>query len=98
MRGWGECGKIDCMDVISHARSDAPRVVLYTRRGCQLCDEARRVLEDHNLAPISVDIDGDPRLQAQFDTCVPVVEIGGRVRFRGRIEPVLLRRILEHGE
>jgi hypothetical protein len=27
---------------------------------------------------------------------VPVVEIDGRIRFRGRVEPVLLRRLLTH--
>jgi hypothetical protein len=26
---------------------------------------------------------------------VPVVEIDGRIRFRGRVEPVLLRRLLQ---
>jgi glutaredoxin len=71
-------------------------VVLYTRRGCHLCDEARLVLEQHGLALQLVDIDADERLRQRFDTCVPVVEIDGRVRFRGRVDPVLLRRILVH--
>jgi len=71
-----------------------PRVVLYTRRDCCLCDEARHVLEQHGLAPESVDVDGNPRLREQFGNCVPVVEIGGQIRFRGRVDPVLLRRLL----
>jgi hypothetical protein len=29
---------------------------------------------------------------------VPVVEIDGRVRFRGRINEVLLRRIIDHAD
>jgi glutaredoxin len=73
---------------------NAPTAVLYTRAGCHLCEDARRVLEEHGLAPMSVDIDADPGLRKRFDTCVPVVEIDGRIRFRGRIEPILLRRIL----
>jgi glutaredoxin len=73
-----------------------PTVVLYTRAGCHLCDDARRVLEEHGLAPTCVDIDADTQLRKRFDTCVPVVEIEGRVRFRGRVQPVLLRRILTH--
>jgi glutaredoxin len=73
-----------------------PKVVLYTREGCHLCEDALRLLEQHGVAPELIDIDVDPELRAQFDTCVPVVEIAGRVRFRGRVEPVLLRRILEH--
>ncbi len=70
------------------------RVLLYTRSGCHLCDEARRVLEDHGLDVESVDIDADAELRAQFDQCVPVVAVDGRIRFRGRVDPVLLRRIL----
>jgi hypothetical protein len=27
---------------------------------------------------------------------VPVVEINGRIRFRGKVHPVLLRRIIRH--
>ncbi len=71
-------------------------VVLYTRRGCHLCEEARELLLAHQILPTVVDVDGDPHLRERFGTLVPVVEIDGRVRFRGRIEPVLLRRLL-HG-
>jgi glutaredoxin len=69
-------------------------VVLYTRRGCPLCEEARELLFAHGITPVVVDIDADSALRARFGTWVPVVEINGRVRFRGRIEPVLLRRML----
>jgi glutaredoxin len=71
-----------------------PVVVLYTRSGCHLCDQARSVLENHQLTPLCVDIDADPKLVERFDSCVPVVEIDGRIRFRGGIHPVLLRRLL----
>jgi predicted thioredoxin/glutaredoxin len=69
-------------------------VVLYTRQGCHLCDDAREVLETHGMLPKLVDIDADPALREQFDTCVPAVEIDGKIRFRGRVDPILLRRIL----
>lgn len=69
-------------------------VVLYTRRGCHLCDKAAETLAQHGLCPRTVDIDEHPALRDQFDTCVPVVEIDGRVRFRGHVDEVLLRRIL----
>jgi glutaredoxin len=69
-------------------------VTLYTRAGCHLCDDARQVLEAHGLEPLLVDIDAQPELVEQFNTCVPVVEIDGKIRFRGRVEPVLLRRLL----
>jgi glutaredoxin len=71
-----------------------PNVVLYTRRGCHLCDEALALLQRHGLQPSLVDIDADPVLCERYNECVPVVEIDGRERFRGRVNEVLLRRLL----
>jgi glutaredoxin len=73
-------------------------VVLYTRQGCHLCDEAQALLQEFEISTTQVDIDADPALREQFDTCVPVVEIDGRIRFRGRVEPRLLRRIIRNRE
>jgi glutaredoxin len=70
-------------------------VVLYTRQGCHLCDEALALLKRHGLNPSLVDIDADSDLQAQFDHCVPVVTIDGKVRFRGLVNETLLKRMLE---
>ncbi len=69
-------------------------VILYTRRGCHLCDEALEMLRQHGLEPRLFDIDTCPEKLAMYDECVPVVEIGGKVYFRGRINEVLLRRLL----
>jgi glutaredoxin len=71
-----------------------PNVVLYSRQGCHLCDDAQALLIQHGLQPQVIDIDGDPGLQKQFDECVPVVEINGKIRFRGRVNEVLLLRLL----
>ncbi len=71
------------------------RIVLYTRSGCHLCDDALALLRRYQTEPTVVDIDADPELQARWTRCVPVVEIDGKVRFRGRINEVLLRRLLE---
>jgi len=73
----------------------AMHVILYTRQGCHLCDDALELLRRHGLNPQIVDIDADPELQTQFDHCVPVVAIGGKIRFRGRVNAALLRRILD---
>lgn len=69
-------------------------VVLYTRTGCHLCDDAKVLLEAHGLSPQLVDVDVDEVLRQRFNECVPVVEIDGKIRFRGRVDPVLLRRLL----
>ena len=72
----------------------SPEVILYTRSDCHLCDAARDLLVRHGLRPRLVDIDADPDLREQFDTCVPVVVIDGKERFRGRVNEVLLKRLL----
>jgi glutaredoxin len=59
-----------------------------------LCDEADQTLRAAGLQPHAVDIDEHPQLREQFNTCVPVVEIDGKVRFRGKVDPVLLRRLV----
>lgn len=69
-------------------------VLLYTRQGCHLCDDARHLLERHGLTPRSIDVDLDPELRQKYNECVPVVWIDGKERFRGRIDEVLLRRLL----
>jgi glutaredoxin len=70
-------------------------VVLYTRCGCHLCEEARAILIRRGLHPRLVDIDQDPELRRRYDLCVPVVEIDGRERFRGKVDERLLRRLLK---
>lgn len=71
-----------------------PDVVIYTRAGCPLCEEAREVLQRHGLQPRMIDIDPVDELRERFTNCVPVVVIDGKERFRGRVNEVLLRRLL----
>jgi hypothetical protein len=73
-------------------------VLLYTRVGCHLCDDAREILERHQRwlpRIVEADIDTDPRLVERYGTCVPVVVLDGKVRFRGRVPVELLRRLIE---
>lgn len=69
--------------------------VVYTREGCHLCELAEQVLAKYGLAIERVDIDHDPALRDRYGTCIPVVWIDGRERFRGRVNEVLLRRLLK---
>ena len=68
--------------------------VLYTRNSCPLCDEAKELLEMYGFTLDEIDVDQHPELKQQFDTCVPVVEIDGKVRFRGKVNEVLLLRLI----
>ncbi len=71
------------------------QVVLYTRAGCHLCEDAKALLVRHGLTPQEIDIDQHPDLLGQYNECVPVVVIDGRVRFRGRMDERLLVRLLK---
>ncbi len=71
------------------------RIELLTRAGCHLCDDARRLLESYGLVVESIDIDADEELRRRYTDCVPVVRIDGVDRFRGRVNEILLRRILK---
>ena len=77
------------------ASRPAPTVVLYSRQGCHLCDDAVAILHAHGLQPTIVDIDRDAALRAQYNECVPVVTIDGKERFRGHVNAVLLKRLLD---
>jgi glutaredoxin len=59
-------------------------VVLYTRPGCHLCDEARDAilaLRDEGLAIAlrEVDIERDERLHKELGERIPVVEVAGEI-------------------
>ena len=71
-----------------------PDVVLYTKDDCPLCDEAHDVLVRHGLRPRIVSIGSAPDLHERYCQCVPVVAINGKLRFRGRVNTLLLRRLL----
>lgn len=71
-----------------------PEVTLYVRDGCHLCDVALETLEREGIHPTLVDIDRESAWRTEFDTCVPVVRIDGKIRFRGIVNRILLRRLL----
>jgi hypothetical protein len=73
-------------------------VLLYTRRLCSLCEEARAILHHlSNFHPFlleEVDVDADPALAARYGDSVPVAVMGGRELFRLRADVDELRRAL----
>ena len=76
----------------------APRVTLYSRAGCHLCDEARRVVSDvcADLGEtfVEVDIDADPALRERFTEEVPVTFVDGRQHDFWRVDPTRLAAAL----
>jgi glutaredoxin len=60
--------------------------VLYTRRGCRLCEEAEDMLAAVGCNPRLVDVDADADLAARYGLRVPVLEIDGAVVLEGRFD------------
>ena len=71
-------------------------VIVYSRPGCHLCEQAIGLLASYGLRAREINIDEDAELAEKYNTCVPVVEIDGKVRFRGVVDRVLLERLIGH--
>jgi glutaredoxin len=75
-----------------------PRITFYTRTGCHLCDDARRVIErvcsELGEGYAEVDIDSDPALVDRFGEEVPVTFVDGRQHDFWRVDPGRLRAAL----
>jgi glutaredoxin len=74
---------------------------LFTRKHCPLCDDAIAVLAGFQGALPGIemiDIDDSRELMRQFGESVPVVEIEGKVRFRGGVNAHLLQRLINAAE
>jgi predicted thioredoxin/glutaredoxin len=69
-------------------------VVLVTRDGCHLCDEALGALRSLGVEPELRDVDADDELHSHYDWRVPVVIADGRVVAEGRINQDALRKAL----
>ncbi len=61
------------------------KVVLVTRQGCHLCDEALSLLRGLGLHPELADVDANDELHRLYDFRVPVVLVDGAVIAEGRI-------------
>jgi len=76
-------------------------VVLYSRPGCHLCDDARDVLlTERARKPFvleEVDIETDDDLLREYGIRVPVVMIDGEERFEYRVDPQELAKIAAAG-
>lgn len=80
------------------AGADATRVVVYSRAGCHLCDQAEaivsQVCEEADVAWSRVDIDGDADLVRRFTEQVPVTFVDGAQHDFWRVDAARLRTAL----
>jgi glutaredoxin len=78
----------------------SPRVTLYARPDCHLCDRVRDQLESLRAEGLAfeleeVDIDSDERLLARYLERIPVVMLGGEVVSELWLDPDSLRARLD---
>ena len=82
----------------STADASNPRVTLFGRPGCHLCEAARevieRVCEDLGEQYVEVDIDTDPSLQHRFGEEIPVTFVDGAQHDFWRVDEARLRAAL----
>ena len=66
-----------------------PRVVIYSRPGCHLCEEAKKVIEasgyrgEYTLEEINIESDAELLRRHRYD--IPVIMINGVEAFRHRV-------------
>jgi glutaredoxin len=78
--------------------SGEPRVTVYTRAGCHLCEAAEadvvRICSELGVGWNTVDVDADPELRAEYGDSVPVIMVDGREHGFWRVEEPRLRAAL----
>jgi glutaredoxin len=75
-----------------------PRVILYTRVGCHLCEAAEadiaRICGELGVGWTAVDVDADPALRAEYGDSVPVIMVDGSEHGFWHVEEPRLRAAL----
>ena len=65
-------------------------VIIYTRPGCHLCDEAKAVISasgcNDEFSLEEINIDQDAALREQYGYDVPVIFINGAKAFKHRVD------------
>ena len=74
------------------------RVIIYSRPGCHLCDEAKAAIENSNCSDIFslevVNIESDDELLKKYQYDIPVVTIDGVEAFKHRVDPEEFKSVL----
>ncbi len=74
------------------------QVILYSKPGCHLCEDARRVLEQvQKQQPFhleEVNIQDDPTLLAEYGEQIPVVLLNGTFFCEYEVDGAKLRQLL----
>jgi len=76
-------------------------VIVYSRPGCHLCDEAKAAIEKSGLSDCytleEVNIESDDALLKKYKYDIPVILIDGEEAFRHRVDPDAFRMRVNRG-
>jgi glutaredoxin len=76
-----------------------PRITLYTKPGCHLCDDAKIAIErisgQTGAGWTEIDIESDPALMHEYGEMIPVILLDGRIHGYWRVEEDRLLRALQ---
>jgi len=78
--------------------SPKTHVIIYTRPGCHLCDEAKQAIASAHCADEytleEINIESDPALLSSYRYDIPVITINGTEAFRHRLTSQAFRERL----
>ena len=73
-------------------------VIVYSRPGCHLCDEAKQAIQRSGCGDSfvleEIDIETSEELLAKYRYDIPVITIDGEEAFRHRVEPEKFRALI----
>ena len=76
-----------------------PHVIVYSRPGCHLCDEAKLAIQGAGVSDRftleEINIESDPELLRKYRYDIPVVMIDGVEAFRHRVNADKFRGLIQ---
>lgn len=75
------------------------QVVFYTREKCQLCEDAKQILnllqDDYLFEVVEKDIESSDEWTEKYGLMIPVIEIDGGIVQYGQIDPFTVSKRLQ---
>jgi glutaredoxin len=76
-----------------------PHVIVYSRPGCHLCDEAKAAIHsagcDDQFTFTEINIESDPELRRKYQYDIPVVTIDDVEAFRHRVSLDKFKQLIQ---
>ena len=76
-----------------------PHVIVYSRPGCHLCDEAKHAIHasgcDHLFTFEEINIESDPELLKKYKYDIPVVTLNATEVFRHRVDKEKFKALVQ---